>query len=70
MLFGNHDIIKEIDGLENIMREFYDEKRKIYYLFPHIEIDEGLILRYNETGDTIFLHMDIKVISLMITYGN
>ncbi|HHT38326.1 MAG TPA: serine/threonine protein phosphatase [Mollicutes bacterium] len=57
MLFGNHDIIKRNRWLrKNIMREFYDEKRKKYItLFPHIEIDEGLILRYNETGDTIFL---------------
>jgi predicted phosphodiesterase len=48
MLYGNHDIIKR-DKIytNNVLREYFDEKEKKYIeLFPHIEINEGLILNY------------------------
>lgn len=57
MLFGNHDIIKKNSALvENLFKSFYDINRHEYFsLFPSIDIPEGLILKYSETDDKIFL---------------
>jgi UDP-2,3-diacylglucosamine pyrophosphatase LpxH len=57
MLFGNHDIVKRNKCIrECILREYFDEHKKKYItLFPHIDISEGIILRYKQTNDKILL---------------
>lgn len=57
MLFGNHDNIKRDKYLRNTMlKEYFDKRTQKYIsLFPDIEIYEGLILKYAQTGDKIFL---------------
>ncbi len=56
-IFGNHDRIKENKTfIEKEYSEYVDErlKEKIC-LFKGLEVHEGLILRYEPTGDTIYL---------------
>ncbi|MDD3305017.1 MAG: metallophosphoesterase family protein [Bacilli bacterium] len=57
MLYGNHDIVKRNKYLrQNVLNGYYDERKgKYIYLFPNINICEGLILRYSETNDKILL---------------
>lgn len=57
MIYGNHDIIKEnISFIEKNLYKVYSERRKQYVpLFNKIKVHEGLILKYRNTGDKIFL---------------
>lgn len=57
MLFGNHDIVKKnMPLVNNVLENYYDKNNQEYFsLFPNIDINEGLILKYTETGDKIFL---------------
>ncbi len=57
LIYGNHDIVKKDSRfVENNYFYFYDEHKKKYIpLFKNIKVHEGLILKYNVTGDRIFL---------------
>lgn len=57
MLFGNHDIVKkDMSLVHNVLENYYDKNSHKYSaLFPNINISEGMILKYTETGDKIFL---------------
>ncbi len=57
MLYGNHDIIKKDRRfVKTRCHDFYcDSTNSQLSLFPGIEIDEGLILRYRNTKYQIFL---------------
>lgn len=57
LLYGNHDIVKKSSKYaKKNLHTFYDEREKRYVpLFQNIEIPEGLILNYMETGDDILL---------------
>jgi predicted phosphodiesterase len=55
MIYGNHDIVKREKRISNtILRGYFDEHENKYItLFPHINISEGLILKYK--NDNILL---------------
>lgn len=57
MLYGNHDIVKKDKAfVKDYFEYYYDESLKKYIpLFPGIKIKEGLILRFKDSSDTIFL---------------
>ena len=57
LLYGNHDIVKKKKKfVKNNLYTYYDEhEKKQLPLFEDIEVTEGLVLRYTETGDDIFL---------------
>ena len=57
MIFGNHDIVKkEAKYTQTKCHAFYcDSINSQMALFPGIEITEGLILRYHNTNNRIFL---------------
>lgn len=57
MLYGNHDVIKKDQRYmkKNCHSFFCDSVNKHVSLFPGIEITEGLILRYQNTNNQIFL---------------
>lgn len=57
MLYGNHDIVKKDKAFAKEYYEyFYDESLKKYIpLFPGIKIKEGLILRFKDSSNKIFL---------------
>jgi UDP-2,3-diacylglucosamine pyrophosphatase LpxH len=50
MIYGNHDIIKRDKYISNFMlRGYFDEHSNEYVtLFPHIDINEAIILKYND----------------------
>lgn len=57
MLYGNHDIVKKDKAFSKEYYDyFYDESLKKYTpLFPGIKIKEGLILRFRDSSNKIFL---------------
>lgn len=57
MLYGNHDIVKRDPGYaQTKCHSFYcDSTNSNIPLFPGIEITEGLILKYRNTNNQIFL---------------
>ncbi len=57
MLYGNHDIVKRDPRYSQTRcHSFYCDSMNSYLaLFPGIEITEGLILRYKNTNNQIFL---------------
>lgn len=57
MLYGNHDIVKKDKSFANKHFDYYyDESQKKYIsLFPGIKIKEGLILRFKDSSNKIFL---------------
>ncbi|MDF2802194.1 MAG: hypothetical protein K0S61_2097 [Anaerocolumna sp.] len=57
MLYGNHDIVKKDKAFAKDYYEyFYDESLKKYVtLFPGIQMKEGLILRFKDSSNKIFL---------------
>lgn len=57
MLYGNHDIQKIDDYIKtSVLKEYYNKyTKKNMPLFADINIEEGLILNYEKTGDKIFL---------------
>lgn len=55
MLFGNHDIIKRYISLNKKKKLINNHESKFNALFLDIEIYEGLILNYKNTGKKIFL---------------
>jgi UDP-2,3-diacylglucosamine pyrophosphatase LpxH len=57
MLYGNHDIVKKDPKYaRNKCKSFYCESLKSHIaLFPGIKIQEGILLKYGNTGYQIFL---------------
>ncbi len=56
-VYGNHDIVKRNKYfIRNNLWEYYDiREKRIVPLFPGITFHEGLILKYEDTEDEIFL---------------
>jgi UDP-2,3-diacylglucosamine pyrophosphatase LpxH len=57
LIYGNHDIAKRNKKfVKNNLYYYFDERKKRYIpLFKNIKIHEGLVLRYESTGDGIFI---------------
>lgn len=57
MLYGNHDVVKKNSKYTHTTCSSYfdDCKNELTPLFPNIKIHEGLLLKYENTGDRIFL---------------
>lgn len=57
LIFGNHDIVKkDARFVKNNLYEYFDERMKKYIsLFPNIKVPEGIVLKYKNTNDKIFL---------------
>ncbi len=57
LIFGNHDMVKKKDKyVQKNLYKYFDERQKKYIsLFENIKIYEGLVLRYKNTDDKIFL---------------
>lgn len=57
MIFGNHDIVKKDPKYSSTKCSsfFCDSCNSVLPLFPGIEIPEGLVLRYNNSNNEIFL---------------
>ncbi|WMJ85977.1 metallophosphoesterase [Anaerocolumna sp. MB42-C2] len=57
MLYGNHDHVKKYKDFANDnLKSYYDEsiKRRVP-LFPNLTIHEGLVLKYKDTDNLLFL---------------
>jgi UDP-2,3-diacylglucosamine pyrophosphatase LpxH len=56
-IFGNHDMVKKDNRfVKNNLYEYFDEReKKNVPLFENIKLHEGLVLRYRDTNDKIFL---------------
>lgn len=56
-IFGNHDIEKKNEKFvrDNLYKYFDRRVKKWVPLFENIEVHEGLVLKYKETGDKILL---------------
>lgn len=57
MIYGNHDIVKNNNKfVQTNLYQYFDEVKKKYIpLFENIKIHEGLVLRYRDTDEKIFL---------------
>ncbi|MCT4564787.1 MAG: metallophosphoesterase family protein [Maledivibacter sp.] len=57
MIYGNHDMVKKNKSyVKKNLYHYYDEREKrIEPLFKNIEIHEGLVLRYKDTENKIFV---------------
>ena len=57
MVYGNHDMVKKNkDYVAKNLYKFYSERENKYIpLFEDIKVHEGLILKYKNTNDKIFL---------------
>jgi predicted phosphodiesterase len=57
MIWGNHDIERQDpDRVKETLYQYYDERTGQYKpLFDGIQLQEGIALRYTETGDKILL---------------
>jgi UDP-2,3-diacylglucosamine pyrophosphatase LpxH len=57
LIFGNHDIVKkDARFVKSNLYEYFDERHKKYIsLFPNIKVREGIVFKYRNTNDKIFL---------------
>jgi UDP-2,3-diacylglucosamine pyrophosphatase LpxH len=57
MIYGNHDIVKrDKEYVVKNLYKYYNERQNMYLpLFEDIKIHEGLVLKYKDTENKIFL---------------